>query len=39
VVVKNVIAQIVLMRVVDVMGLKNAFVSQKTHLVVAPSKK
>jgi|TARA_Y100000996_G_scaffold387066_1_gene345568 hypothetical protein len=39
VVVKNVIAQTVLMRVVDVTDLKNAFVSQKMHLVVAPSKK
>ena len=32
---KNVNAQTVLIKIVDVMDLKNAFVSQKTHLVAA----
>tara|TARA_B100001559_G_scaffold2614_1_gene2201 strand:- start:149 stop:259 length:111 start_codon:yes stop_codon:yes gene_type:complete len=36
--VKNANAQTVLIKIADVMDLKNAFVSQKTHLVVAASK-
>ena len=35
---KNVNVQIVLIKIVDAMDLENAFVSQKTHLVVAASK-
>ena len=38
-VVKIASAQTVLIKIVDVMDLKNAFVSQMTHLVVAASKK
>ena len=37
-VVKIANAQTVLIKIVDVMDLKNAFVSQMTHLVVAASK-
>ena len=36
---KNVNAQTVLIKIVNVMDLMSAFVSQKTHLVVAASKK